>query len=61
MKKIFFILFVAALLSFSLIASGCSEKTSIKSDEEANDAIANVGEDIDKLSETVDSIDKDLG
>ena len=61
MKKIFFILFVVALLGFSLVVSGCGEKTSIKSDEEANDAIANVGENIDKLSETVDTIDKNLG
>ncbi|MBS3141359.1 hypothetical protein J4405_04415 [Candidatus Woesearchaeota archaeon] len=61
MKKIVFILFVVALLSFSLVISGCGEKSSIKNEEQANEAIANVGENIDQLSSTVDSIDRDLG
>ena len=58
MKKILAIILILAALSFTLTA--CSDKTEIKSDEQAKQAVANLTGDLDTLGESLDSLNEKL-
>ena len=47
------------LLLFTI--SGCAEESDIKSEEEVQEAIVDVSEDVSDISDTLESINEDLG
>ena len=55
------ILMIAIVLAATIFISGCSAQTSIKSVDEASEAVTNVSTDIDDVSSTLKDIDSDLG
>ena len=59
MNKKAFVL-IAVVLTSMLFISGCTQ-TSIKSVEEAGDAVTNVSTDIEDVSATLQDIDSTLG
>ena len=61
MKKIILIIAITLILIFSLITiNGCSS-TNIKSEEEATNKIAEIGEDIGDVGDEIEDINQDLG
>jgi len=58
LKKIMAICFVILLLLF---IGGCESAEKIESEEEAQEAVVDVSEDISEISDTLESIDEDLG
>lgn len=58
MKKILAIILIVAALSFTL--SACSDKTEIKSDEQAKETVANLTGDLDSLGESLDNLNEKL-
>ncbi len=59
------LLAVLVLLALVVLASGCTApagvSTTIKSPQEASKAVTNISTELDKVSSTLDSIDKTLG
>ncbi len=57
-KKIIALCLVILVLLF---IGGCTDAEKIKSEEEAQEAVLDVSEDISDISDTLESIDEDLG
>lgn len=60
MNKKALVLIIVVLASMVFI-SGCTQTTSIRSQEEVGQAVTNVSTDIEDVSSTLDSIDRTLG
>ena len=58
LKKIIAICIFILLLSF---INGCIDAEDIESEEEAQEAVVDVSEDISEISDTLESIEEDLG
>lgn len=52
---------VILVLTSVLFISGCAQQTSIKSVEEASQAVTNVSTDIEDVASTLEDIDRGLG
>lgn len=55
------ILIIAVVLTSMIFVSGCTQQTSIKSVEEASEAVTNVSTDIEDVASTLNDIDRGLG
>lgn len=60
MKKII-CLVLLALVVMALLLGGCGSKDDIKSQEDASDAMTDVGQDVEDIAATLDEIDEGLG
>lgn len=60
MKKII-CLVLLALVVMSLLLGGCVSKDKIKSQEEAAEAMTDVGQDVEDIAATLEEIDEGLG
>ncbi|MBS3051135.1 MAG: hypothetical protein J4400_03215 [Candidatus Aenigmarchaeota archaeon] len=52
---------IIVVLASMVFISGCTQTTSIRSQEEVGQAVTNVSTDIEDVSSTLDSIDRTLG
>jgi len=60
MNKKAFVL-IAVVLASVLFIGGCTEQTTIRTAEDAGDAVTNVSTDIEDVSATLQDIDSTLG
>ncbi len=60
MKKLAVLLIALVMCSFVFI-SGCTESSTIKSQEEVSEAVTNISQDVGELTEALEDIDESLG
>ena len=60
MKRII-CLVLLALAVMALLLGGCASKDDIQSQEEASEAMTDVGQDVEDIAATLDEIDEGLG
>lgn len=60
MKKMISLVLLA-LVVMTLLLGGCGSKDDIESQEDASDAMTDVGQDVEDIAATLDEIDEGLG